>query len=368
MGGRRRRGLLGRRRRSWRRANAEAVLAGAYREDLRRHFGTPEPAGFWSRYLLGRADLEALVADAGRINTDDRPAVEFDAPRDLYQPGEDNAARLLEERFREASSRRRFSGPRRRGPRRGGPRGDVRRARPPGPRPGRRAARLRGRSARDVRPPGGALRVQDGALADAEADLGRAVAAGADARGRGRRRTAPGGARARGGSRGRVCARGHRGRSRPRAPDAALDLRRRGGRARTGGRLLAARSRGAPRPGRRPGPRRTSPGQRGRRRSRRARSARSSGGSGATRGTADPPAEAAGRAPPDGGTAGRGARPSPRPEPFRSRHRPHGHARPGARVLGRHAEAERAERVRARWRVASAALIRRRRVREYPPV
>ena len=80
------------------RARVEAVLGGAYREDLRRYLATPEPSGFWARYLLGRADLEALVADVKRVNTDDRPVVEFDAPRDLYRPGEDNAARLMEEK------------------------------------------------------------------------------------------------------------------------------------------------------------------------------------------------------------------------------------------------------------------------------
>jgi len=163
------------------RARVEAVLAGTYREDLRRHLGTAEPAGFWSRYLLGRADLEALVADVRRINTDDRPVVEFDAPRDLYQPGEDNAARLLEEKI----ARGRFS-PSLLGP-------------PPtraetwaglagmygvlGRSALARAAALR---AFEDEPLGTyALRaarfaLQDGAVADAEADLERARAAGVE--------------------------------------------------------------------------------------------------------------------------------------------------------------------------------------------
>ena len=164
------------------RARVESFLEGTYREDLRRYLATPEPSGFWSRYLLGRADLEALVADVKRINTDDRPVVEFDAPRDLYQPGEDNAARLLEEKI----ARGRFS--------------------PPvlGPPPtraeawaglagmygvlGRPAlARAAALHAFEDDPQGTfALRaarfaLQDGALSDAEADLGRARAAGVDA-------------------------------------------------------------------------------------------------------------------------------------------------------------------------------------------
>jgi spermidine synthase len=80
------------------REKAEAILAGTYREDLRKHLATPEPSEFWARHLLGRADLDALVAGA-RINTDDRPVVEFDAPRDLFEPREDNAGRLLEEKI-----------------------------------------------------------------------------------------------------------------------------------------------------------------------------------------------------------------------------------------------------------------------------
>ena len=163
------------------RARVEAVLGGAYREDLRRYLATPEPSGFWARYLLGRADLEALVADVKRINTDDRPVVEFDAPRDLYQPGEDNAARLLEEKI----VRGRFAPPLMGTPPTRaetwaglagmyGVQGRPALA---------RAAALR---AFDDDPQGSyALRAArfallDGALSDAEADLGRARAAGVD--------------------------------------------------------------------------------------------------------------------------------------------------------------------------------------------
>lgn len=164
------------------RDRAEAVLAGAYREDLRRHFGPPEPAGFWARYLLGRADLEALVADVGRVNTDDRPVVEFEAPRDLYQPGEDNAARLLEEKI----SRGRFAPP-------------LLGAPPTGADAWAGLAGMYGVLGRPALARAAALRafeedplasyalraarfaLADGAVSDAEADLARARAAGADA-------------------------------------------------------------------------------------------------------------------------------------------------------------------------------------------
>ena len=81
------------------RERVEAILGGTYREDLRSDLAMPRPSDFWARYLLGREGLDALVAGAARLNTDDRPVVEFEAPRDLYQPGEDNAVRLLEEKI-----------------------------------------------------------------------------------------------------------------------------------------------------------------------------------------------------------------------------------------------------------------------------
>ena len=80
------------------RARVEAILAGTYGADLKTHLAVPEPAFFWARYLLSRADLDALVAGVARLNTDDRPVVEFAAPRDLYQPGESNAVHLIEEK------------------------------------------------------------------------------------------------------------------------------------------------------------------------------------------------------------------------------------------------------------------------------
>lgn len=80
------------------RESAESILAGTYGEDLRRYLATPEPSLFWSRYLLGRAELDALVKGA-RVNTDDRPVVEFEAPRDLYRPEEGNMDRLLGEKI-----------------------------------------------------------------------------------------------------------------------------------------------------------------------------------------------------------------------------------------------------------------------------
>jgi spermidine synthase len=164
------------------RAKAEAVLDGAYREDLRRFLAIPEPAAFWARYLLGRADLEALVAGVPRVNTDDRPVVEFDAPRDLFQPGEENGLRLIEEKI----ARGRFApplvgAPPTRAEAWAGLAGMYGAAGRPAL---ARAAALR---AFDEEPlAASALRaarfaLQDGAVSDAEADLSRARAAGAEA-------------------------------------------------------------------------------------------------------------------------------------------------------------------------------------------
>ena len=163
------------------RARAEEALAGTFGDDLRTWLATGEPSAFWARYLLGPDDLASLVAGVTRLNTDDRPAVEFDAPRDLFQPGEDNAARLVEEKI----ARGRFA--------------------PPldGPPPTRaeswaglagmygtlgrpalaRAAALR--AFEDDPRPAWALRAarwaaQDGAVVEAESDLAHARAAGAD--------------------------------------------------------------------------------------------------------------------------------------------------------------------------------------------
>jgi spermidine synthase len=163
------------------RERAEALLARTYREDLRKYLATPEPSDFWARYLLGRADLEALVGNAATINTDDRPVVEFAAPRDLFQPGEDNAGRLLEEKI----SRERLAPPvdgtpPTRAEAWAGLAGMYGMAGKPAL---ARAAALR---AFDAAPaPALALRaarfaLQGGAPGDAEADLARARAAGAD--------------------------------------------------------------------------------------------------------------------------------------------------------------------------------------------
>ena len=163
------------------RERVEALLAGTYGEDLRKYLATPEPSGFWARYLLGRADLEAVVGDGARINTDDRPVVEFAAPRDLFRPGEDNAGRLLEEKI----SRGRFAPPLDGTPPTSaeawsGLAGMYGMAGRPAL---ARAAALR---AFDEAPdPALALRaawfaIEDGAVDDAEADLARARALGAD--------------------------------------------------------------------------------------------------------------------------------------------------------------------------------------------
>lgn len=179
------------------RERAEAILAGTYRDDLRNYLATPEPSGFWARYLLGRADLDALVAGAGRVNTDDRPVVEFDAPRDLFQPDEGNASRLLEEKIARGRLAPPVDGtPPTRAEAWAGLAGMYGMAGRPAL---ARAAALR---AFDENPdPALALRaaryaLQDGDVEGAEADLVRARAAGADAAAaadvEGRTRTAQG--------------------------------------------------------------------------------------------------------------------------------------------------------------------------------
>ena len=164
------------------RSRAESILSETYGEDLRNHLATPDPPAFWARYLLGRADLEALVEGAERINTDDRPVVEFDAPRDLFLPDEDNAGRLLEEKIARGLFAPPVDGT---PPTRAEAWAGLAEMYGMAGRPAlARAAALR---AFDENPDAAlALRaarfaVQDGAVADAEEDLARARAAGADA-------------------------------------------------------------------------------------------------------------------------------------------------------------------------------------------
>jgi spermidine synthase len=179
------------------RARVEAILAGTWGADLKAYLAVPETADFWARYLLSRADLDALVAGVARIHTDDRPVVEFAAPRDLFQPGENNALRLIEEKI----SRGRFApaldgAPPTSAEAWAGLAGMYGLAGRPSL---ARAAALRAfdddpRAAYALRAARFAL--QDGAVADAEADLERARAAGADpakaAHAEGRIRTAQG--------------------------------------------------------------------------------------------------------------------------------------------------------------------------------
>jgi spermidine synthase len=78
----------------WSRARVEGLLEGPFAADRRRamHLGTaPE---FWSRYLLGTKEVEAFAGQGPR-HTDDRPLLEFRAPRGLYSPEGRNVERLL---------------------------------------------------------------------------------------------------------------------------------------------------------------------------------------------------------------------------------------------------------------------------------
>ena len=78
----------------WSRARVEGLLEGPFAADRRQamHLGTaPE---FWSRYLLGTKEVEAFAGQGPR-HTDDRPLLEFKAPRGLYSPEGWNVERLL---------------------------------------------------------------------------------------------------------------------------------------------------------------------------------------------------------------------------------------------------------------------------------
>ena len=82
----------------WSRARVEGLLEGPFATDRRRamHLGTaPE---FWSRYLLGTKEVEAF-AGPGPRHTDDRPLLEFKAPRGFYSPEGWNGQRLLYEKI-----------------------------------------------------------------------------------------------------------------------------------------------------------------------------------------------------------------------------------------------------------------------------
>jgi spermidine synthase len=82
----------------WSRARVEGLLEGPFAADRRRamHLGTaPE---FWSRYLLGTKEVEAF-AGPGPRHTDDRPLLEFKAPRGFYSPEGWNGQRLLYEKI-----------------------------------------------------------------------------------------------------------------------------------------------------------------------------------------------------------------------------------------------------------------------------
>ena len=78
----------------WSRARVEALLEGPFADDRRRAMRLGTAPEFWSRYLLGTKEVEAF-AGSGPRHTDDRPLLEFEAPRDLYGPPGFNGERLL---------------------------------------------------------------------------------------------------------------------------------------------------------------------------------------------------------------------------------------------------------------------------------
>ncbi|HSB64398.1 MAG TPA: fused MFS/spermidine synthase [Thermoanaerobaculia bacterium] len=77
------------------RARIDALLNGEFREDRRRFANIGTAAEFYSRFLLGTDGVKRFVADETELHTDDRPLLEFEAPRGLFLAKEQNALRLL---------------------------------------------------------------------------------------------------------------------------------------------------------------------------------------------------------------------------------------------------------------------------------
>jgi spermidine synthase len=79
---------------AWSRARVEALLDGPFAAERRRAMRLGTAPEFWSRYLLGTKEVETFAGEGPR-HTDDRPLLEFEAPRDLYGPPSQNGERLL---------------------------------------------------------------------------------------------------------------------------------------------------------------------------------------------------------------------------------------------------------------------------------
>ena len=76
------------------RARMDGLLDGPFREDRIRYARIGTSPEFYSRFLLGTAATRAFVGD-GPVHTDDRPFLEFEAPRAVFRSTGNEALRLL---------------------------------------------------------------------------------------------------------------------------------------------------------------------------------------------------------------------------------------------------------------------------------
>lgn len=76
------------------RSRADALLDGPFREDRVRHARIGTTSEFYARFLLGTAGVRSFVGE-GPIHSDDRPFLEFEAPRAVFRSSGHEASRLL---------------------------------------------------------------------------------------------------------------------------------------------------------------------------------------------------------------------------------------------------------------------------------
>lgn len=77
------------------RTRVDGLLDGEFRAERVRIGRIGSVPEFYSRHLLDRHGIRSLLQMGARANTDDRPVLEFRAPRGLMQPTGRNAERLL---------------------------------------------------------------------------------------------------------------------------------------------------------------------------------------------------------------------------------------------------------------------------------
>ncbi len=72
-----------------------ALLDGPFREERIRYSKLESADEVWGRFLLDRAGILAMLSPADPVNSDDRPVLEFRAPRGAFRPDPVLAERLL---------------------------------------------------------------------------------------------------------------------------------------------------------------------------------------------------------------------------------------------------------------------------------